>query len=239
MNSRATTFLAAAFLCFTATASQAQLSAYSENFESMNAADPGVLCANSWNAYVNILSPPPTVLYGYYFCAPNGGNAASAVVTGQGGPLQGNQQMSVYSNYDDNQHASNYVEMNVYREQTVGAGDVGKTVLFQFDAKHGNWTGGSATVGAFIKTLNPAAGWAQTNFVLTPLDNAPQTWGTYSVTLLIDASLVGQILQIGFINTATHYDPTVVFYDNLLFAPDIATPAKSTSWGQLKTRYGN
>jgi hypothetical protein len=238
MRLRATTLLAAAFLFLAPAASRAALAPYTQNFESLNAADPNVLCAEGWNAYVNIFGPPHVFFYGYGFCAPNGGNAACAVVNGQGGPLQAVQQMSVYSNYDDNQHANgNFVEMNVYREQMIGPGDAGKTVYFQFDSKHGNWTGGSTTAGAFIKTLNPAAGYATTNFVLTDLTAIPQSWGTYSVSFTIDPGLVGQLLQFGFMDTATHYDPTVLFYDNILFAPDIATPSKSKSWGSLKMQY--
>jgi hypothetical protein len=40
-------------------------------------------------------------------------------------------------------------------------------------------------------------------------------WNTYTLSLTIDAGLVGQLLQIGFANTATSYVSSGVFYDNL------------------------
>jgi hypothetical protein len=239
MNTKLTTLLVAAVLCFTPLVSHAQLATYTQTFESMNMADPNALLADGWNAYVNDFDGAHNYMYGYGFQAPNGGNAASAIVTGQGGAGQGLQQLSVYSNYNDNNSATGYVEMNVYKEQTIGAADVGKTVLFRFDAKHGNWAGAAhaPTAAAFIKTLNPAAGYATTHFVTTDMTTVPETWGTYAVTFTIDPTLVGQILQFGFMDTQTGYDPTVIFYDNILFAPDQAVPAGTTSWGKVKGMY--
>jgi hypothetical protein len=111
-------------------------------------------------------------------------------------------------------------------------------VLFQFDAKHGNWSGGSAVAAAFIKTLDPAAGYATTNYVIADMTTVPQTWNTYGVSLAITPALAGQLLQAGFVSTATHYDPSVVFYNNILFAPDQATPTAGVSWGRIKSLYG-
>jgi hypothetical protein len=240
MISRATTFLAAAFLCLATTASWAQLAPYSQDFESLNIADGAALSGDGWLVYGNVFSPDhSTYYYGYGpFPAPNPGGGFSALVSGQGGAGQGNQQLSIYNDYNNGDHANgNLVEAIVYREQTVGAGDVGKTVLFRFDDKHGAWSGGSGVTAAFIKTLNPSAGYATTNYISIDLTTAPEVWATHSLTLYIDPSLAGQLLQIGFESTATHYDATGMFYDNILFAPDIATPARTASWGELKTRF--
>lgn len=240
MNTRATTFVAAALLVLAPMASWAQLVPYTQSFESLNAADPNALLADGWNAYVNIFDQNHNYQYGYGFAAPNGGNAASAIVSGQGGAAQGNQQLSVYSNYNDNVQGNGwFVEMNVYEQQNIGAGDVGKTAYFQFDAKHGDWSAAlhNPTAAAFIKTLNPAAGYATTNFITVDMTSIPQVWGTYSLVIPIDAGLAGQVLQFGFMDTATYYDPTVVFYDNILFAPDMATRATNASWGQVKATY--
>jgi hypothetical protein len=65
----------------------------------------------------------------------------------------------------------------------------------------------------------------------------PPTWGTYSVSITIDPSLAGQVLQIGFANTAANYNPSGVFYDNLSFTYYVPTPVKSTTWGQIKGLY--
>jgi len=240
MNTRATTFLAAAFMVLAPVASWAQLVPYTQNFETLNAADPNALLADGWYAYVNVYDGSHNYQYGYGFAAPNGGNAASAIVTGQGGASQGNQQLSVYSNYNDNVQGNGwYVEMNVYQQQNIGPGDIGKVALFRFDGKRGDWSAAqhSPTAAAFIKTLNPAAGWATTHFITFDMTSLPSVWGTYSLSLALDPSLAGQVLQFGFMDTCTYYDPTVVFYDNIQFAPDAATPARSTTWGKLKAAY--
>jgi hypothetical protein len=233
------TFFAAALLCLAPTMSRAQLAPYTQDFETLVQADPGALSNDGWLVFGNVFDPTHTIyLYGYGpFPAPNPGGGFSALIGGQGGPGQGAQQLSVYSDYNNGDHANgNLVEANVYREQTIGAGDVGRVVEFRFDAKHGDWSGGT-TAAAFLKTLNPAAGYATTNFVTTDMTAIPQSWGTYSVMLAIDASLVGQLLQFGFMNTTTSYLPSVVFYDNIRFSPDGPTPAMSGSWGRVKALY--
>jgi hypothetical protein len=240
MTSRATTLVAAALLLLLPVASSAQLGTYTQNFESLGLSDPAALSGNGWVVYGNVFDPThSTYYYGYgSFPAPNPGGGFSALVSGQGGAAQGAQQLSIYNDYNNSDHANgNLIEANVYREMTVAAGDVGKVAAFKFEAKHGNWTGGSATCAAFIKTLNPAAGWATTNYITSDMTNAPQAWGTYTITLPISAALVGQILQFGFTSTATHYDPSVIFYDNIYFTPDATTPVRGHTWGQLRANY--
>lgn len=220
MFHRARTFLiAAALLVALPTLGHASLVQYIESFEGMVASDPGVLTANAWIVYGNVYSPDHTVyFYGYGpYGAPNGGNAFSAVASGQGGAEQGLQQLSVYNDYNNTDHAlGRQIESNVYREQIIAAGDVGTIWTFQFDAKLGNLVAPSTAL-AFIKTLNPAAGWATTNFVSVNTTAIPTVWNTYTISLPIDASLVGQVLQIGFACTATGYISSGVFYDNLVW----------------------
>ena len=45
-----------------------------------------------------------------------------------------------------------------------------------------------------------------TNFIQVDMTSIPATWDNYSISLAIDAGLVGQILQFGFANTATNYE---------------------------------
>lgn len=189
---------------------------YSQNFESLNQVSSTALSDNGWLVYGNVFSPLNVYLYGYGpFPAPNGSGAFCAIDLNQGGVPQGAQQLSVYSDYNNIDHAvGNLIESNVYREQFVVAGDVGSTWVFAFDAKRGNLAGDS-TAKAFIKTLNPAAGYALTNFVSVDLTTSPDTWMNYSLSLVITPSLVGQIFQIGFLNTATFYEPSAMFYDNV------------------------
>jgi hypothetical protein len=240
MNSRATTFLAAAFLCLAPAVSRAQLAPYNQDFETLALADPAALSNDGWVVYGNVFDPTHTIYYYGYgpFPAPNPGGGFSALAFGQGGAGQGAQQLSVYSDYNNGDHANgNLIESNVYREQTIGAADVGQIVQFRFDAKHGDWSGVGTTTAAFIKTLNPAAGYATTNYLTTDMTIVPQSWDTYMVVLPIDASLVGQLLQFGFVNTTTSYLPSGMFYDNIQFSSSGATPTRNASWGQVKTLY--
>jgi hypothetical protein len=209
------------------------VSPYSQNFEGLTLADPSALSNDGWVVYGNAYSPTHTYLYGYGpFPAPNTGAAFCAIAAGQGGPEQGAQQLSVYSDYNNQDQAQgDWIESNVYHEQTVAAGDVGNRWTLQFDAKLGNLTGVSTAV-AFIKTIDPAHGYALTNFLTVDMTNIPTTWGTYSLSIIVDPSLIGQLMQFGFANTTTNFEGSGVFYDNITWqqtgtidVPDAARPA--------------
>ena len=86
--------------------------------------------------------------------------------------------------------------------------------MFSFDAKLGNIEGASTAIG-FIKTLDPAAGFTLTNFITVDMTSIPDTWNRYEVTLDL-TGLEGQILQVGFSNTASNYEGSGIFYDNVL-----------------------
>jgi hypothetical protein len=214
-------------------ASGLALTPYSQNFESIPPPSPGGLLGDGWLVYGNVFNAGGTYLYGYGpYPAPNDGAAFCAIATGQGGVDQGNQQLYDYNNLD---HALGYlIESNVFQEQTVVADDVGDTWKFEFQAKLGNLSFPS-TAAAFIKTLDPGAGYALTNFITVDMTSIPATWAGYSVTITIDASLVGQIFQLGFMNTATLFYPSGIFYDNVNFHLDTTTgvPGGETTAGVL------
>jgi len=214
------------------------LNGYSSDFESYAAPAPGGLMGDGWLVFANVFGPNWAYWYGYgVFAAPNDGAAFCAVATGQGGAAQGQQQLSVYSDYNNGDHANGaHIEANVFQEQTVGAGDVGETWVFVFDAKLGNLVA-PTTALAFIKTLDPNAGYAQTNYLTVDTSAIPATWGTYSISITIDPSLVGQILQFGFSSTASNYDPSGVFYDNVVFYATGAVDNESASWGEVKSLF--
>ena len=128
-----------------------------------------------------------------------------------------------------------HIESNVFHEQAITAGDVGETWTFDFQAKLGNLAG-STTAMAFIKTLNPA-GWAQTNFITLDMTSIPASWNGYTLSILIDAGLVGQILQIGFMNSASLYEGSGVFYDNVHFHTADPVSNEDSSWGGVKSLF--
>ncbi len=226
----ATAVVAAGLMAPLATSSAA-LSAYSQNFESLVATDPAALGADGWLIFGNVFGPGGTpYLYGYgVFPAPNAGNAFSNIATGEGGVDQGAQQLVVFSDYNNADHAvGNVIEANVFQERSISAGDVGSTWTFQFDAKLGNLVS-PTTALAFIKTLDPNAGYATTNFLTLDTTSIPNTWNTYSIDFTITPALVGQLLQFGFNSSATNYNGSGVFYDNISF--NIPTPGALALFG--------
>ena len=234
MRRRVLTILATALLCLVPTASWADLAPYSQDFEGLTPA-PQDLPATSlgddgWRVFANVFDAYWNYLYGYGpFPAPNHGQAFSAVIGGEGGPMQGAQQLSVFSDYNNGGHGlGQYIESNIFQEQTVGAGDVGTTWLFRFDAKRGN-IGGVTTARAFFKTINPATGYSLTNFLWIDMTNVPANWESYALSIYIDPSLVGQLLQFGFLNTATGYQGSGVFYDNVSFTQRVSLDLKPGS----------
>ena len=75
---------------------------------------------------------------------------------------------------------------------------------------------------AFIKTLDPGAGFATTSYIeldMSTVDN--MTWNNFSLQLDVDGvALDGQILQFGWTTEATDYNDSGVYYDNLLIELD-------------------
>lgn len=203
-----------------ATSSWAALSSYSENFEGLDASSPSALADVGWLVGANVFTPDgSTFLYNYFtFPAPNGGPAFSAVASGEGGAAQGAQQMVVYNDYNNADHnIGNRIEANVFQEQIIDAGDVGSVWNFDFDAKLGDIAGDSTAL-AFIKTLDPNNGFNASNFLTIDMTSTPADWNSYTISIFIDGSLNGQILQFGFLNTASNFDPSGIFYDNVSFS---------------------
>ena len=210
---------------------------YQQDFEALNAGGPTALGDDGWLVGANVfagLPPGGGFIYNYFaFPAPNGGPAFSAIATGEGGVPQGAQQLSIYSDYNNGDHGNgNTIEANVFRQITLGAGDVGKVFTFQFDHKLGNLnSAGDAncpypvagpflgtpcanTALAFIKVFNPV--FTLLDFPTADMTSITATWGTNSVTTApIPAGAVGGVLQFGFLNKASLYQPSGIFYDNV------------------------
>jgi hypothetical protein len=224
MRSRAIVLITAVALAVLAPAAALAIAMapYTQNFETMSMPGVGLLLGDNWLAYGNVYAPDRTTyLYGYGpYPAPNDGAAFCAIVAGEGGADQGAQQLSVYNDYNNTgaHQAGQFVEANVYQERVVSAADVGQTWYFEFQAKMGNLINdisGTSSAAAFIKTLNPSAGYALTNFIQADMTTIPTTWSGYSLHLYIDRSLIGQIFQFGFMNKATLFRPSGIFYDNV------------------------
>ncbi len=238
MKSQLTTFLAAAALVALLPAASLALTPYSQDFEDLDADNTAALADDGWLVFGNVFNAGGDYLYGYgVFAAPNDGSGFCQIATGEGGAAQGMQQLNVFSDYNNQDHANGYIiEANVFQEQTIEAGDVDDTWVFEFDAKRANLEGASTAL-AFIKTIDPNNNFATTNFVTIEMTDAPTTWSTYSISLTIDGSLEGQLLQIGFQNTATNYEGSGVFYDNIDFRVDGPVAVESTTLSGVKALF--
>ncbi len=229
--------VAGAAMAASAGTAHGAMSTYSQNFETLVQTDPFALGNDGWKIFGNVFFLNGNYDYGYgVFPAPNGGNGFSAIATGEGGVPQGAQQLSVYNDYNNQDHPTRKIEVNVFQEQTVGAADVGSTWTFSFDAKRGNIVTPPTTAIAFIKTLDPNNGFALTNFIQVDTTNLPATWGTYSAQIPIGAGLVGQIIQFGFSNTTTNFTSSGVFYDNINIVPAPSALALAGVGGLLAAR---
>ena len=112
------------------------------------------------------------------------------------------------------------IEAASFQETIFSASDAG-SYTFSFDAK-APFEGGIAaptTAYAYIRVLDPNNGFASSVDVRVDLSAVSNTeWARYTVEATLDESLDGQILQFGFSNSATGYNPSGVFYDNVNFS---------------------
>ena len=198
---------------------------YTQDFESLTPGDPPQgqptsLADDGWLVGGNEFLSDGVTPDGSYFAfpAPNGGPAFSAVAVGEGGTPQGAQQMSIYNDYNNAKHGDGkIIEAVVFRERDLVAADVGTTISFTFDAKAGNIELAS-TAEAFIQVLNKLD---QSFAVLVgdvqvTTDFSTETWvETLTVSVPIDGSLVGQLLQYGGRSRATLFQGSGIFYDNM------------------------
>ncbi len=232
-------------LCLAPASSQA-ITPYTQDFEGLVQSDPLALELDGWKVYGNVFDALGAYLYGYgAFVAPNNGSAFCQIDMNQGGIEQGFQQLSVFSDYENADHANgNIIEANVFQEMPITANDVGKTWKFSFDAKRGNIAGASEAF-AYIKTIDPNNGFATTNYIFVDLTATPIEWAGYSLSLAIDVGLIEgaqpQFFQIGFSNTATLYEASANFYDNVVLEIDTVSDVPNTllSGSALGQNYPN
>jgi hypothetical protein len=169
---------------------------FEEDFESLDSNSPTALSATDWLRFLAVfdgtVEPPGFKFQDGPVPAPNATASPqdtfiSAVVTGEGGTEQGAQQLSVFSEYNccdlgqmveqGHGNGTDLVETTVFQEpynqgNLISGDEVGKTLTFSFQAKRGNIEG-ATTAFAFIKTLNPAAGFEVTNNITEDMTNLP------------------------------------------------------------------
>ena len=230
-------------IAFSSSASAA-LATYTQNFEGMTPLQgypPNDLSNDGWQIYgivydANPYNNPSANITGQYgpFPAANAGapdgslGSIQGVATGQGGPTQGDVVLAKYTDYNNQDGlATGYVAASTYQEQEIGAGDVGSTWRFSYDAKKGNLEADSSAF-AYILTQDFTAG--SEIFLPSDTTNLPIEWGRYFIDLLITPELVGDNLSFGFVATATGNNGSGNFYDNIVFADVSQIPVPAAVW---------
>ena len=215
-------------------AAQADLTSYSQNFESLpDPAGATALSDDGWLVGANVFDSSGGFLYNYFaFPAPNGGPAFSAVATGAAGPAQGTYYMNTYNDYNNGDHSNgsnNVIEANIFREMgLIGAGDLNSVWNFDFQFAVGD-PGPAQDAFAFVKVLKTS----DSSFATLYNENfdtagATATWVDGQLSLNIDdASWIGETVQIGFVNTASNFSGSGVYYDNLNFASAVPEPSSA------------
>jgi hypothetical protein len=210
---------------------QAQLSNYSQDFESLDRTDPGALSSDGWLFFAaDVDGVPGDPLYGPFTFGPIGApnNTASpntsliSNIDFGGNPPAGLQGLLFFSDYNSGIHSDpndpRGLLLSVFQQQVIGADDIGKTAVFDFLAQgNPNPPSGSASAEAFLLTLD--SNFNATNllfFDTTSVVSGSPTAGQLSLDLT-DPLLEGQILQFGFRNTARDGEGSAVDYDNINF----------------------
>jgi hypothetical protein len=196
----------------------AQIS-FSDDFESYVTPPDGAAIGGGWTAFANVFEGFPgcdPYLYGYGpFLTPNSNSAFSGIVVASTG-----QALNVFSNYDDEQHANgNCLETSVFQERIFSAADA-DSYTFRFKVEVPVELGAGVTTYAFIKLLDPNNG-----FSLDLFETASTvTGGNKSISVNLDETADGKILQWGFSTVASNYLPSGRFYDNVSFTPSSEPP---------------
>lgn len=237
----------------------AAIADYNSDFNALLVGDPSLadpvrdteLTNDGWKVFADVSFssfPPPGYTYGP-FDAPNGGPGFSGVATGEGADGAGDNYMNVYSDYNnaDQGTAGSSLFTTVFQEQftTEGAGDTA-TYFLTFDYKSPASGGiaepnSNATASAFIQVLDPGSNFGQSGVIEFDTTNAlTDTWQTVQIQLAVDGvAQFEQILQFGFHTTATGYEDSGVFYDNICFnttgdcageTPPPAVPVPAAVW---------
>lgn len=210
---------------------------FSDDFESYNLPDGGVI-GGGWNWFLNGWTDgdgrpgfPACDVYVFSFDptqfvpkpnAPNSNGtpnyAVSNIAVGATGKA-----LNVFSDYgnQDYQLGGDCLETIVFQETVFDAGDAGN-YTFSFDTQVPEALGDGVTTFAFVKLLDPNAGYSDVFGGTKKVDTA--TAGSKSIDVTLAADQAGMILQWGFTNIASYNLPSSRWYDNVSFALEVVVP---------------
>jgi len=209
---------------------------FSDDFESYSLPD-GTTIGGGWTWYLNGWTDDdgrpgfPTCdvpVFGYGpNPAPNSNGtpnwAVSNIAEGATGKA-----LNVFSDYgNQNYHGGgDCLETIVFQETVFDAGDAGN-YTFSFDTQVPEALGAGVTTFAFVKLLDPSAGWSDVFGGTKTVDTA--TAGSKSIDVTLTTGNAGMILQWGFTNVASNNLASSRWYDNVSFAVKALPPKKRPS----------
>lgn len=214
MKKLAKNILVFAAMAILSSSAFAQIS-FTDDFESYVSPPDGNAIGGGWWAFANVFEGFPACdpflyNYGQPFLTPNSNSAFSNITQGSTG-----QALNVFSNYDDDQHANgNCIETSVFQERVFTAADVG-SYTFRFRAEVPGPLGEGVITFGFIKLLNPNTGYSLDLFEQVSTISG----GNKTITVDLDATADGKILQWGFSTVASNYLASGRLYDNVAFTP--------------------
>lgn len=204
------------------------IQSYAQDFEALDIMSPTALSDDAWLVFANVFDAAGNYAYGYGAVAPNGGGGFSQIDTGSQGPGQGAQYLNAFNDYNNLDHGiGSQIDALVYQERAVTAGDVGKTFQLSFDylkspvVLNGD---GQTTTAAFLKILR-SSDFTFSEIARDSIDTtnaSTVTWAATSLSLTIDPTWVGETLQFGFESSATNFEDSGRYYDNILFGEGVA-----------------
>ena len=202
---------------------------YSEDFETYDVVPGDGLLHGGWKVFGTVFGDYPgcsEYWYGYGpFAAPNSTSAFSNITDEGSSGLA----LTAFSNYDDGVHAdSRCLESSVFKEVIFDAADAGNyTFSFDTELPAAPLGAGVVTFG-FVKVINNVEPWNTLLFKSVSTASA----GRKSINVILDgAEHGGKILQWGFTNTASNYEASGRWYDNLSFAPQDPSTIKDDPLG--------
>jgi hypothetical protein len=161
------------------------------------------------------------------------GGGFSSLVHGQGAGGVADQYLNSFSDYnccglnDGHPTGTDLVNTSLFQESTVAANDADMTATFSTKIKLPGGDeaafalGGLSTAQLFVLTLNPLTGYSvsaesfvnvDTTYIPTLNDS---TWVTATVDFDIAPEFTGHIFQFGIRTTASNFDPSGVFLDDI------------------------
>mgnify|MGYP001029648713 FL=1 len=169
--------------------------------------------------------------YDYDFANP-GTDQVAALVTSD---ATGSSVLNTFSDYNNAAFQPNgCVTVNIFREYTIAAGDEGDYEFKFVNAFPNDPANTAVSAQAFIKILDPNNGY---NDVLSGalVQSVTGSEGEKTISVTIDSSAAGLILQYGFSNASANYQETGMYYDDVCFDSAGACPSALGGGGSTST----